>query len=110
MASKEIIGKVKKYIEILNPSGLIIDKTFLYGSTARNEEGRDSDIDVMLVSRDFDDKSDDQTIGLIWRLTRRVDSRIEPFAVGLKRFNQDKISPLLQLVKKEGIPIIWSFL
>ncbi|GAI21677.1 unnamed protein product, partial [marine sediment metagenome] len=86
MASKEIIGKVKKYIEILNQSGLKIDKAFLYGSTARNEEGRDSDIDVMLVSRDFDDKSDDQTIGLIWRLTRRVDSRIEPFAVGLKRF------------------------
>ena len=106
MARKETIGKVLEYIDILKQYGLKIDKAFLYGSAARNEEGEDSDIDVMLVSRDFDDGSDDQTIGLIWRLTRRVDSRIEPLAVGLKRFKKDKISPLLQLVKKEGIPIV----
>ena len=106
MARKETIGKVAEYIKILNESGLQIDKAFLFGSAARNEEHEESDIDVMLVSKRFDDKSDDLAFGLIWRLTRKVDSRIEPFAVGLSRFNHDDVSPLLQIVKKEGIPIL----
>ena len=65
-----------------------------------------SDIDVMLVSKRFDDNSDDLAYGLIWKLTRKVDRRIEPFAVGLSRFDNDEVSPLLQIVKKEGIPIV----
>ena len=105
MVKDEVIGKVKEYIRILNESGLTIDKAFLYGSAARNEETADSDIDILLVSRDFDDRTDDRVFGLIWRLTRKVDSRIEPYAIGLQRFNQDDVSPLLQIVKREGIPI-----
>lgn len=105
MDRKETLDKVSEYIKILNESGLMIDKAFLSGSAARNEEHEGSDIDVMLVSRRFDDSSDDLTFGLIWRLTRKVDPRIEPYAVGLSRFENDDVSPLLQIVKKEGIPI-----
>ncbi|MEN8250521.1 MAG: nucleotidyltransferase domain-containing protein [Bacteroidota bacterium] len=105
MARKEIIIKVSDYIKILNESGVHIEKAFLYGSAARNEENTESDIDVMLVSKRFDDKTDDHVIGLIWRLTRKIDPRIEPYAVGLDRFIQDDVSPLLQLVRKEGILI-----
>ena len=106
MAREEIIKKVLEYIHVLNESGLKIDKAFLFGSVARNEDTMDSDIDVMLVSKVFEDRSDDIAIGEIWRLTRKVDVRIEPFAVGLNRFNHDEVSPLIQLVKKEGIPIV----
>ncbi len=106
MDRKEAISKVSEYVRILNESGLQIDKAFLFGSAARNEEHEESDIDVMLVSRRFDDSSDDHAFGLIWRLTRKVDNRIEPFAVGLSRFDNDDISPLLQIVRKEGIPIL----
>lgn len=105
MVKDEVIRKVQEYIRILNESGLTIDKAFLYGSAARNEETADSDIDVLLVSRDFEDRSDDRAFGMIWRLTRKVDTRIEPYAIGLRRFNQDDVSPLLQIVRKEGIPI-----
>ncbi len=106
MDRKETITKVSEYVRILNESGLQIDKAFLFGSAARNEECEESDIDVMLVSKRFDDSSDDQAFGLIWRLTRKVDTRIEPFAVGLSRFDNDDNLPLLQIVKKEGIPIL----
>ncbi len=106
MDRKETLNKLSEYIKILNESGLNIEKAFLFGSAARNEEREESDIDVMLVSSRFDDQSDDLAFGLIWKLTRRVDSRIEPYAVGLSRFDNDEVSPLLQIVKKEGIPII----
>lgn len=106
MDRKETITKVSEYVRILNESGLQIEKAFLFGSAARNEEREESDIDVMLVSRRFDDRSDDKAFGLIWRLTRKVDTRIEPFAVGLSRFDNDENLPLLQIVKKEGISIL----
>jgi len=106
MDRKETLSKVSEYIRILNDSGLLIDKAFLFGSAARNDWNEGSDIDVMLVSKRFDDSSDDLAYGLIWKLTRKVDRRIEPFAVGLSRFNNDEVSPLLQIVKKEGIPIV----
>lgn len=106
MDRKETLSKVSEYIRILNDSGLLIDKAFLFGSAARNDWNEGSDIDVMLVSKRFDDSSDDLAYGLIWKLTRKVDRRIEPFAVGLSRFDNDEVSPLLQIVKKEGIPIV----
>ena len=106
MDRKETLSKVSEYIKLLNESGLLIDKAYLFGSAARNEQHEGSDIDVMLVSERFDDSTDDIAFGLIWRLTRKVDSRIEPYAVGLSRFDNDDVSPLLQIVKLEGIPII----
>jgi predicted nucleotidyltransferase len=106
MDRKETLNKLSEYIKILNESGLNIEKAFLFGSAARNEAREESDIDVMLVSRRFDDQSDDLAYGLIWKLTRKVDSRIEPYAIGLSRFDTDEVSPLLQIVKKEGIPVI----
>ena len=106
MDRKETLNKVSEYIKLLNESGLLIDKAYLFGSAARNEHHEGSDIDVMLVSKRFDDSTDDIAFGLIWRLTRKVDSRIEPYAVGLSRFDNDDVSPLLQIVKLEGVPIL----
>ena len=42
---------------------------------------------------------------LVWALTRKVDTRIEPYTIGVKKFLSDDISPLLQIVRREGIEI-----
>jgi len=104
MAQREIIKKIQTYIDTLSREGIEIDRAFLLGSWARDDQTNESDINIMLVSKIFD-QADDQLIGLVWRLTRKVDSRIEPYTVGLNQFNTDNISPLLQIVKKEGIEI-----
>jgi len=64
----------------------------------------ESDIDIMLVSHDFD-INNDKIIGKVWNLTRSVDIRIEPYMVGKNRFENDDVSPLLQIVKRDGILI-----
>jgi predicted nucleotidyltransferase len=106
MDRKETITKVTEYIKLLSEAGIVIDQAYLFGSVAKNQDHDGSDIDVMLVSKRFDEAANDQIFGLIWRLTRKVDTRIEPYAVGLSRFNNDNVSPLLQIVKREGIPIL----
>ena len=104
MAQVEIIDLVRKYILLLNTSGIPVVKAFLYGSYSRNESQPDSDIDVMIISPVFD-IHDDKIRAKAWLLTEKVDVRIEPYTVGVKKFLSDDISPLLQLVKKEGVEI-----
>ena len=104
MAQREAIRKIKKYLKILNEAGIKIEKAFLFGSYANNNMTDESDIDIMIVSQDFDVNNDVIT-GKVWNLTRSVDPRIEPYMVGKYKFENDDVSPLLQIVKKEGVLI-----
>ncbi len=105
MVQAEIESIVKKYINVLNNTGLEIKQAYIYGSCVRGENSTDSDIDVMLVSEIFD-TDDDSVLSRPWIYTVKVDPRIEPVAIGSRRFNTDAGSPLIEIVKKEGIKIM----
>jgi predicted nucleotidyltransferase len=104
MPEKHVIEIVKAYLALLNQEGITIDKAYLYGSYAREEASHNSDIDIMLVSSFYDSPDDEANIRT-WSFIRKIDTRIEPFTVGLQQFFNDDVSPLLQIVKKEGIEI-----
>ncbi len=104
MSQREIIKTLQQYIQDLANSGIPIEKAFLYGSYARNEATDESDIDVMLVSSLFD-KNFDNIAGKIWTLSKEYHILIEPYMVGTKRFLTDDYSPLLEIVRQEGIEI-----
>lgn len=105
MSQREALEIVNRYVRLLNKSGLSIYKAFIYGSYATNQASNDSDIDVLLVSKAFDEPGIEAKTQ-VWALTREVDTRIEPYTVGLKKFLSDDISPLLHIVKREGIEIM----
>lgn len=104
MVSKSVIETVQRYLSELRKYGVQIDKVFLFGSQARGTAGKESDIDVMLVSSLFD-QDRMKYIGKIWVATEVSNFKIEPHVVGLKRFLEDDYSPLIGIVKKEGIEI-----
>ncbi|NEN24359.1 HEPN domain-containing protein [Cryomorpha ignava] len=101
MAKSEIVEILKKYISLLRSEGITVDKAFLYGSYLSNTATEDSDIDVLIVS----ENEDDQLTGRIWNLTRKVNTKIEPYLVGKDIFNSTNISPLIDLVKRTGLEI-----
>jgi len=101
MAKREIIEILRKYIFILRLEGISIEKAYLYGSYLSNTATDESDIDIMIVT----ESEDDYLTGKIWSLTRKVNSKIEPYLVGKKRFNNSEKSPLIDLVKSTGLEI-----
>jgi predicted nucleotidyltransferase len=101
MAKGEIVEILKKYILVLRSEGITIDKAYLYGSYLSNTATDDSDIDIMIVT----ENEDDYQTGKIWSLTRKVNSKIEPYLVGKRRFNTNEDSPLIDLVKRTGFEI-----
>ena len=101
MAKREIVETLKKYISILRAEGIVVDKAYLYGSYLSNKATNDSDIDVMIVT----ETEDDYLTGKIWSLTRKVNSKIEPYLVEKGRFSNNVDSPLIDLVKRTGLEI-----
>ncbi len=104
MSKREVIDIIKSYLYLLESSGIPIEIAYLYGSYARNEANKNSDIDVMLVS-DFFDTDDVYILSKPWNYTTNIDYRIEPVAISSKRFKTDDVSPLLEMVRREGIEI-----
>ncbi len=102
MAKNEVIELLKRYIYLLRSEGISVDKAFLYGSYLSNTATNESDIDLMIVT---ENESDDYLAGKIWNLTRKVNSKIEPFLVGKNRFYSSDNSPLIDLVKRTGLEI-----
>lgn len=104
MGKNEALGILRRYIRNLNEDGMNIRLAFLYGSHARDEDTKESDIDVVLISDRFD-TDDDVILSKPWLPQYRFDYRIEPIAVGTRRFKEDDVSPLLELIRQEGIKI-----
>ena len=102
MAKIEVIEILKTYISLLRTERISVDKAFLYGSYLNDAATNESDIDLMIVTKD---DTDDYLTGKIWNLTKKVNSRIEPFLVGTNRFYSNDNSPLVDLVKRTGLEI-----
>jgi predicted nucleotidyltransferase len=105
MAQREIIELLKKYIILLNAEGVSVYKAFLFGSYSTNTANESSDIDVLIVSDKYND-SDDEVVGKIWKLTRKINSKIEPYLIGINKFRNDNISPFINMIKSQGIEIV----
>jgi len=104
MVNAKIIDIVKEYLHELSEKGVYISKCFIYGSQAKDKVTEDSDIDLMLVSPLFDENTE-KYLPTIWLSKIRTDNRIEPLTIGERRFQTDDISPIIEVVRREGIEI-----
>jgi predicted nucleotidyltransferase len=105
MARSEVIELLKKYVLLLNSEGISVSKAFLFGSYSTDSASDSSDIDVMIVSNKYDE-NDDLAIGKIWKLTRKISTKIEPFLIGDMKFREDNSSPLISMIREKGIEIV----
>ena len=56
MAKRKNIKAVNILKELVKQRGMALDKIVVFGSYARGEEKKGSDIDIIIVSRDFEGK------------------------------------------------------
>ena len=104
MDEKEhIIDKLKLYKKlVIEQFPIPIEQFWLFGSYAKNNAHKDSDIDVALVVNHLDDNySILQTEPILWRLKRQVDFRIEPHVIA----SDTDYAGMLDEIQKTGIQI-----
>jgi len=102
MAEEAIIISVRKYLNYLKENGFNISFGILYGSQATGKATEFSDIDLIVVSPDFDDEIECKTLDKLWQLAGRTDYRIEPIPCGLERWEKDDYTPIIDIARNEG--------
>lgn len=102
MAEEAIIISVRKYLNYLKENGFNISFGILYGSHATGKATEFSDIDLIVVSPDFDNEIECKTLDKLWQLAGRTDYRIEPIPCGLQRWEKDDYTPIIDIARTEG--------
>ena len=105
MAEESVIIAVRKYLNELLRAGIPVQFGIMFGSHARKETRRWSDVDLLVISSLYDGSYSREDINLLWRTAARTDSRIEPIPVGLNRWKMDDGSTIIEIARREGIRV-----
>lgn len=107
MVKEEIVKIKETLLKLLKEEGISIEKIIVFGSVAKGMEKKDSDIDIIIVSKDFRDK-DIFEIALLtkdihWKLVEEI---MKPFdIIYYSDTDWEKGDSLIINAAKEGIVI-----
>ncbi|MFH0938539.1 MAG: nucleotidyltransferase domain-containing protein [Planctomycetota bacterium] len=85
--SKIILEIIKKYLVHLRNAHISFDQVYLYGSYAKGNPQGDSDIDLAIISQEWQPDIFEAQFELM-KLGRKVDTRIEPHPLRKSEFNK----------------------
>ena len=90
--NRAAIRIAKKYIAHLRKNRIKVERAYLYGSYANGKPHKHSDIDIVVVSRQFRKSRFDESVRIA-KLRREIDLRISPLAYHPRDFIEDNIIP-----------------
>ena len=102
MLEQSILKSVQNYLAAVAASGISVERGVVFGSQATGHAREWSDIDLLVVSSQFDEMKDRSGINLLWRLAARIDSRIEPIPCGSRQWREDDSSAIIEIARREG--------
>ena len=102
MLDHSVQKALKNYLAAVTSAGIIVEQAVVFGSQTRGNAREWSDIDLIVISPQFDEMKDRTFINLLWRIAARVDSRIEPIPCGSRQWREDDSLPILEIARREG--------
>jgi hypothetical protein len=107
MLDASVVTAVQSYLQLLQQHGIAVRFGVVFGSQVTGKTHAWSDIDLLVVSPFFDAAYDHHIIDLLWRLSARVDSRIEPIPCGERQWEEDDASTIVEIARRYGerVPI-----
>ncbi|MCF7811106.1 nucleotidyltransferase domain-containing protein [bacterium] len=105
MVEKSIIESINNYLQVLRDNGIENCYGVLYGSYANGRSHKWSDIDLIVVAPRFDGERKRQDSVMLWNLAADVDNRIEPIPCGLRQWEEDDSSAIIEIARREGVRI-----
>lgn len=102
MVARSVLETVRIYLSKVSESGIPVSFGVVFGSQARGTSDDQSDIDLLVVSRNFDGIKDRRETSLLWQLTVDTDSRVEPIPVGEREWLEDDSRAIVEIARREG--------
>lgn len=94
----EILRIAKRYIAHLKKNRVKVERAYLYGSYAAGKPHADSDIDIVVVSRQFRKSRYEDSVRIA-KLRREIDLRIQPLAYNPRDFVSNYVIPFEAMTK-----------
>jgi len=104
LTQRSAISKIKKIAEEIRSSGIHLHKVILYGSYARNEQHKWSDIDIAMVADEFNGIGFEDVKLFSRLLIKYPDLNIQPRTYNTKGFSVKK-DPFVAEILANGIEI-----
>ena len=102
----EIANAVNRYKRQLATMGIRVERVFLFGSQARGEAREGSDIDVIVVSPDFDRKSVRERAEILGVAAARILEPIQAMGVTPQEVAASPRAPFLdEVLTHEAVPL-----
>jgi len=105
MVDESVIAVVRRYLRRLRNEGLEPAFGVVFGSQVTGRTHRWSDIDLLVVSPRFDGVKDCRDKDLLWTSVIGIDTRIEPIACGLKQWEEDDGTPIIEVARRNGVAV-----
>jgi predicted nucleotidyltransferase len=102
MLEQSVLTSVRNYLAALTSRGIVVERLVVFGSQAKGQAHEWSDIDLLVISPQFDNMKDRSTVNLLWRVAARTDSRIEPIPCGSRQWRDDDSSAIIEIARREG--------
>ena len=97
----EILDVINKYVSELKKH-FNISSIILFGSYAKGNNNEDSDIDIAVISEDFEDIYD--SMAILMGMTWDIDARIEPHPITVEDY-ENIATPFVKEVIDTGIKV-----
>jgi len=102
MVDAEVMTAARGYLRALADEGIPVRFGVLFGSQVTGRADEWSDIDLVVVSPQFDEQYTLDDVSRLWHMTARTDSRIEPIPCGERQWREDDVSTILEVARREG--------
>jgi predicted nucleotidyltransferase len=102
MVDKSILNGIRKYLHAVRAQGVSVKYGVVFGSQVSGNANAWSDIDLLVVSPQYDHEPSREDINLLWRLAARTDSRIEPIPCGERQWLEDDSSAIIEMARRIG--------
>jgi len=96
---------VRGYLRVLPKYGVHATRGIIFGSFARGESTEWSDIDLIVVAREFDVPYGPSLLENLWCATGETDNRIEPIPCGEREWETGDNRPIIEIARREGVVV-----
>jgi hypothetical protein len=99
---QEIAAIIEKYRDALSMLGVRTERVILYGSYAADRAKDESDIDLVIVSPDFEDKDVRERLELLGIASARIMEPVQALGVTPAEIESEEKSAFIREVLKHG--------
>jgi hypothetical protein len=100
--AQELAGIIEQYRSVLTTMGIHVEKVILYGSYAQGKAREESDIDLIVISPDFEGKDVRQRLEILGVAAARILEPVQALGVTTAEIESEETSFFIKEILEYG--------